>query len=78
MKIKYFFLLIIVVISALIGFFYHYVLNKKEAIHIAFVGPMNEGATAGKLMTQAIQLYLDTVNEHHFINTIKNLLCKHF
>jgi len=36
---------------------------KEEIMHIAFVGPMSgEGAKAGKIMTQAIQLYFDEIN----------------
>jgi branched-chain amino acid transport system substrate-binding protein len=37
--------------------------KKDEIIHIAFVGPMSgEGAKAGKIMTQAIQLYFEEIN----------------
>lgn len=36
---------------------------KEETIHIAFAGPMSgEGAAAGRLMTQAIELFLQPIN----------------
>ncbi|MCP4694036.1 MAG: ABC transporter substrate-binding protein, partial [Desulfobacterales bacterium] len=38
---------------------------RGESIHIAFGGPMSgDGAAAGKLMTRAIQSYLDRVNDN--------------
>ncbi len=38
--------------------------TEKSPIHIAFAGPMTgDGATAGQLMTQAIQLYFDKINQ---------------
>ncbi len=44
---------------------HNYFKPEKEPIHVAFAGPMSgEGAMAGKLMTQAIQLYLDTINKN--------------
>jgi len=37
--------------------------KMDEVMHIALVGPMSgEGAKTGKIMTQAIQLYLDEIN----------------
>ncbi|MCP4690673.1 MAG: ABC transporter substrate-binding protein [Desulfobacterales bacterium] len=44
-------------------------LNDDGRIHIAFCGPMSgEGGEAGKFMTQAIQLYLDQVNQEGGVN----------
>lgn len=41
----------------------HYLERKADSIHIAFAGPLSgEGAKAGKLMTQAIELYLEGIN----------------
>lgn len=38
--------------------------RKGDSIHIAFAGPMTgEGAAAGILMSQAVQLYLDELNK---------------
>jgi len=44
---------------------YNYLMSSQEkTLHIAFAGPLSgEGAAAGRLMTQAIQLYLDQVNK---------------
>ncbi|EDN72032.1 ABC-type leucine transporter [Beggiatoa sp. SS] len=49
--------------------------QEAEPIYLAFIGPLSgDGAAAGKLMTQGIQLYLDTVNERGGINGRKILL----
>ncbi|MDM8559775.1 ABC transporter substrate-binding protein [Candidatus Parabeggiatoa sp. HSG14] len=67
MKIKIF-LLGTVILSALIWFVYHYY-KEYESIHIAFAGPMSgDGAAAGRLMTQAIQLYLKKINQKGGVN----------
>ena len=43
---------------------YNYLTAKQGTLHIAFAGPMSgEGAAAGRLMTQAVQLYFDQVNK---------------
>ncbi len=43
--------------------------TEEETIHIAFGGPMSgDEAEAGRLMTRAIQLYLDDVNDSGGIN----------
>ncbi len=43
--------------------------QEKDSIHIAFAGPLSgEGAAAGRLMTRAIQLYLNHLNERGGIN----------
>jgi len=53
------------ILSIIIWALYHnYLREEGEFIHIAFAGPMSgEGAAAGTLMTQAIQLYLDEINK---------------
>jgi len=49
--------------------------EDDAAIHIAFVGPMSgDSAMVGKSMTQAIQLYLDTINEQGGVNSKKVIL----
>ena len=76
MKIKIF-LLGAVILSAFIWFAYHEYFKYGKAIHVAFVGPLSgEGATAGRLMTQAIQLYFDKINERGGINGKKIILDK--
>ncbi|NJO15666.1 MAG: ABC transporter substrate-binding protein [Thioploca sp.] len=68
MKIK-FFLLSIVVLVALGWIAYNNYFKYRNALSIAFVGPLSgEGAAAGKLMIQAIQLYFDYVNQRGGIN----------
>jgi len=52
-------------------------LQKEDdtAIHIAFVGPMSgENAKVGQSMSQAIQLYLDKINQQGGINHQKIVL----
>ncbi|MDM8569113.1 ABC transporter substrate-binding protein, partial [Thiotrichales bacterium HSG1] len=57
---------IVIIIIIPIGLEFY---SKQEYIHIAFIGPMSgNGAAAGKLMTQAIQLQLDQVNNKGGIN----------
>ncbi len=58
-------------VVAMIGAFVFYwsISKEGETIHIAFGGPMSgEGAAAGKLMTRAIQSYLDRVNNDGGVN----------
>lgn len=78
MKGKYskIFLVVVIILSILVwvGFNY-YLKQQKEPIYIAFNGPMSgEGAAAGKLMTQAIQLYLEPINAKGGINGRKIIL----
>ncbi|OQY56867.1 MAG: hypothetical protein DRR08_05695 [Candidatus Parabeggiatoa sp. nov. 2] len=70
------FLLSAIILSAVLWFAYHeYFREYGKAIHIAFAGPMSgEGATAGRLMTQAIELYFDRINERGGINGKKLIL----
>jgi branched-chain amino acid transport system substrate-binding protein len=69
-KISKIFLGIIITLSLLTWILLNYSFKSaKEPIYLAFIGPMSgEGAAAGKLMTQAIQLYLSTVNDKGGIN----------
>ncbi len=63
------FILLITSVAAFWASKQNYLQEEKEPIHIAFVGPMSgDGAMAGKLMTQAIQLHLDSVNNQGGIN----------
>lgn len=49
--------------------------QDDAAIHIAFVGPMSgDSAVVGQSMTQAIQLYFDSVNQQGGINHQKIVL----
>ncbi|MDM8559774.1 ABC transporter substrate-binding protein [Candidatus Parabeggiatoa sp. HSG14] len=59
------FLLGVVILSVLIWtVFDNYVRDDSKIIQIAFIGPMSgEGSTAGRIMTNAIQLYLEKVNK---------------
>ena len=65
-----------VILFVLIWFTYHnYLIESGNAIHIAFAGPPSgEGAVAGRLMSQAIQLYFDEINEKGGINGKKLIL----
>jgi len=69
------FLLSIVILSLLIWAglkLYH---EEKNAIHIALVGPLSgHNATVGIAMKQAVQLYLDNVNEQGGVNKKKVIL----
>lgn len=48
---------------------YNYFTARQGTLHIAFAGPMSgAGAAAGRLMTQAIQLYFDQVNKLGGVN----------
>ncbi|BAP54857.1 MscS Mechanosensitive ion channel [Thioploca ingrica] len=61
MRIGYRFALIAIILLFVIVSYYS---KQQEVIHIAFVGPLSgKDTAAGKAMTQAIQLYLDTVNQ---------------
>jgi potassium efflux system protein len=65
-----------VILFVLIWFAYdNYFRDSGNAIHIAFAGPLSgEGAVAGRLMSQAIQLYFDKINERGGINGKKLVL----
>ncbi len=67
-----------VILFVLIWFAYHnYLRESGNAIHIAFAGPLSgEGVVAGRLMSQAIQLYFDKINERGGINGKKLILDK--
>lgn len=66
---KYWFLIGMIIVCALMGIFYYQSLKEKQVIHIAFVGPMvGYGARAGKSMTRAIKLYIDTINQQGGVN----------
>ena len=69
-------LLICVCMLITIFIMYQTLLYKEdEILHIAFVGPMSgEGAKAGRIMTQAIQLYFDEINEKGGIKNKKLVL----
>ncbi|MCP4690217.1 MAG: hypothetical protein GY859_19345, partial [Desulfobacterales bacterium] len=55
----------LIVVILLCIFHYKIASPRGESIHIAFGGPMSgDGAAAGKLMTRAIQSYLDRVNDN--------------
>jgi ABC-type branched-subunit amino acid transport system substrate-binding protein len=52
------------VIFALVLFYSYSFIKNYQKISIAFVGPLSgNGAAAGQLMVQAIQLYLDSINK---------------
>lgn len=57
-------MLVFVILVVLIWTSQKYFKEEVENIYIAFIGPMSgEGAAAGQIMTQAIQLYLDGINK---------------
>ena len=63
MKVK-FFMLIVILLLVLVWTFHKYFKEEGETIYIAFIGPMSgKGKAAGEIMSQAIQLYLDRVND---------------
>ncbi len=63
------FLIGVIILAALIWVAYNNYFKYHNAIYIAFVGPLSgKGAAAGKLMTQAIQLYFDYINQRGGIN----------
>ena len=77
MKRYNFFLLGAIILSVCLIFlaYYDYLKDYGKSIHIAFVGPLTgEGAAAGRLMTQAIQLYLKKINQKGGINGKKVIL----
>ncbi len=75
MKVKAFLVGIIILLAA-IWLTYSYVQKTYgKSIHVAFAGPLSgDGATAGKLMSQAIQLYFDEINKKGGINGKKIVL----
>lgn len=59
----------VIILSLLIWGGIKFFEKNDTAIHIAFVGPMSgDSARVGQSMTEAIQLYLDSVNEYGGIN----------
>jgi len=78
MKIKssQFFFVIVIILFVLVWVGLNFSFKQEaEPIYLAFIGPLSgDGAAAGKLMTQGIQLYLDTVNEKGGINGRKIML----
>ncbi len=75
MKVKVF-LVGIIILSVIIWLTYSYVQGTYgKSIHVAFAGPLSgDGAAAGKLMSQAIQLYFDEINQKGGINGQKIVL----
>lgn len=64
---------VILLILTWMGFKPYY--GQSGTIHLAFVGPLSgEGGAAGKSMTQAIQWYLDTINQQGGIHGNKIVL----
>jgi len=77
MKKHNFFILSALTLSICLIFlaYYDYLKEYGKSIHIAFVGPISgEGEAAGRLMTQAIELYLDKINQKGGINGKKVIL----
>ncbi|MCK5877415.1 MAG: ABC transporter substrate-binding protein [Candidatus Marithrix sp.] len=75
MKMKVF-LVGMIILSAIIWLTYSYIQETHgKSIHIAFAGPLSgDGAAAGKLMVQAIHLYLDKINQKGGVNGKKIVL----
>ena len=72
MRIGYRFAIIAIILLIVIVAYYN---KQQEFIHIAFVGPLSgTDTTAGKAMFQAIQLYLDTINQRGGIRGRKIVL----
>ncbi|HHB92101.1 MAG TPA: mechanosensitive ion channel [Thioploca sp.] len=70
-----YFIIIFITIIIIFGLVETNYYLKQKPIHIAFIGPMSgNGAAAGKLMTQAIQMQLDKVNAKGGINGQQILL----
>jgi len=68
MKTKIFLLGVVILSVGLIWLAYHdYFKQYGSSIHIAFAGPSDK-ESAGKLMTQAIELYFDKINRKGGIN----------
>jgi branched-chain amino acid transport system substrate-binding protein len=69
MKIKPVLFITFLVIFAFVLFYSYSFIKNYQKISIAFVGPLSgNGAAAGQLMVQAIQLYLDSINQQGGIN----------
>ncbi len=64
-KLKFLLLASVVILPLILWMGFKFLQDEDDrAIHIAFVGPMSgEHAQVGQSMAQAIQLYLDSVNE---------------
>lgn len=74
-KSKIILLISIVILFLLLWLGFKFFQEDNVAIHIAFIGPMSgENARAGESMTQAIQLYLDSINKQGGINNQKIVL----
>lgn len=72
MRIRYRFIIIVAILLIVMVYYYN---KQQETIHIAFVGPLSgTDTTAGKAMFQAIQLYLDIVNQRGGIQGRKIIL----
>ncbi len=70
-------LISVIILSLWVGF--KIFQQDQAAIHIAFVGPMSgENAIVGQSMAQAIQLYLDSLNQQGGINHQKIVLDIYF
>jgi potassium efflux system protein len=64
LKNRKYFIIYILLLSLFIIFGVKYFSSNQEQLHIAFIGPMSgSGAAAGKSMTQAIQWYINQVNQ---------------
>jgi branched-chain amino acid transport system substrate-binding protein len=64
LKNRKYFIIYILLLSLFIIFGVKYFSSHQEQLHIAFIGPMSgSGAAAGKSMTQAIQWYINQVNQ---------------
>jgi potassium efflux system protein len=72
MRIGYRFIIIAIMLLIVVAYYYN---KQQEVIHIALVGPLSgTNMAAGKAMFQAIQLYLDTINQHGGIQGRKIIL----
>jgi len=80
MKTKFIILIIIIILSvflwSLLETYFH---EEKQPIQIAFIGPMSgDGAAAGELMSQAIELYFEKVNHEREKNHLRKFELKTF
>jgi potassium efflux system protein len=68
-KYKIYIVAAIILITLLWMVYENYLKKFGNSMHIAFVGPMSgEGKTAGDLMTQAIRLHFDHINQRGGVN----------
>jgi len=62
-------IIVLCIVIILVVSFKYDIFNYEEDIYIAFVGPMSgKGKAAGQLMTNAIKLYLEKINNKGGIN----------